>query len=233
MGIFDNAISVTINNQEVDSITTNNNGVIYQKLAGYELTLTADKNSVNRNETVTLTALLTNNYAPVVNETIYFCGITSDTPTVKTLSANVETPVRCKYAFASIPSLNNGEYIYLDKEHRIKLAKDAYGGTGIFWTLSDYGQSNGSCLGISSVIVENNIIKVTYSGLNTTIDASRCDMSAILSDISGVTINDYNLSATTNSNGEATVTYSPTSTGNKTITANVMELSETVQIQVT
>ena len=230
--MFTNAKTVMIGNKEVKSIVTSNGGVLYER-KGYGLSLTSDKSSLSTNESATLTATLTNNYAPVVNETIYFCGITSDTPTAKTLSANVETPVGCKYAFASIPSLNNGEYIYLDKEHRIKLARDAYGATGIFWSLSDYGQGNGSCLGISSVIVENNIIKVTYSGLSTTIDASRCDMSAILSDISGVTINDYGISVATNSNGEATVTYSPTSTGNKIITAKWDDLSDSVQLTVT
>lgn len=229
--MFTNAKTVMIGEKEVQSIVTSNGGVLYQKPSGYVLVLTCDKDTLNVNETVTFTALLTNNGVPVANELVNFCGIAANTPTSKSILADTETPVGCKYSFPTIPTLASGEVIYLDQDHKVYLYRYDDGGTAL--TVKNISGTGGQgTASLSSLIVEYGIIKWSVPGYSSTIDCTNRDLSAILSDIP-VTIDEYGLYGTTDSNGEFSVTYTPTSTGNKTITANVMGLSETVQIQVT
>lgn len=235
MGIFDNAINVTINNQEVESITTNNNGLIYQKLP-YKLTLTADKNSINVGETVTFTAFLTNRNQPVANEIIDLCGITLSTPISKSITANTPTHVGCKYSFPTIPTLNNDKKIYLNEEHTIEISNNNYG-TNLSTTVDNDPRP---FTNLYSLTMENGIMTIGYYGSYSSsatkhtenMNCQSTNTRIITSGIN-ITINDYGLYGTTNANGIATITYTPTSTGTKTITAKALDLTDTIQIQVT
>lgn len=234
MGIFDNAINVTINNQEVESITTNNNGLIYQRLPGYKLTLTADKNNVNVGETVTFSALLTNRNEPIANEIIDLCGITLSTPISKTITANTPTHVGCKYSFPTIPTLSDGKKIYLNEEHTIEMSTNSKNETNLLITVNNDLFAFGR---VYSLTMENGIMTIGYYSYSTTgytanVNCQSTNTRIITSGIN-VAINDYGLYGTTNANGIATITYTPTSAGTKIITAKALDLTDTIQIQVT
>lgn len=77
--MFTDAKTVMIGNKEVQSIVTNNGGVLYEKPTGYLFTLATDKNflSFSNNESATLTATLTENNRGVPDETVQFYSTSS------------------------------------------------------------------------------------------------------------------------------------------------------------
>ena len=227
-GIFDNAESVVINGNEVQSIIDSNGGVIYQKHLenNYLLTLTSDKDilSYYDNDSALLTATLTNNGIGVQGEIVRFDGFLLDTPITRSITQNTETYVGNKYILGNIPITNRNK-IFLNKEHTVYITKDAVDGVKIYWP------NEGSGDGTSNISVENGIITYTKNGTDHSIDCSNTDMSVIYSQVNGLVIQDYGVFGTTDSNGQATATYNSQGVGDVTITAKCMNVSETYELE--
>ena len=218
--------SLHIGEKEVKKLVRiSDNVIIWEKPLVF--TLTSNKNSLDISESAILTAKLTDAGVGVQGKTVRFCGIVADTATSRNITANTESVVGCKYSFPTIPTLAEGEKIYLDKDHKAYLYKQ---GNGTALTVK-IGQGSTGTGALTSLSVENGIITYSTGGSPGTINCTDKDMSVIYSDIN-VTINDYGIFGTTDANGEVNVTYTPSSAGNFTITATCMDLSDSTTLEV-
>ena len=225
MGLFDNASSVTINGTEVQSITTNNNGLIFQK-DQYAITLTANKNSVNVDEPITFSVRLTNNGTPVSDEIVDLCGIALDTPVSRSISANTTVHVGCKYSFAYVARGGYGINNYLNRERTHYFTYDAVDEFKIRGPGAN-GNDNST-----NLVMNNGVLSYRNAGQNYTTSLGNTDFNTLIA-ASAMTINDYGIYDTTDENGEATMTYTPTSAGTQTVTARYRTTTNTIQIEVT
>ena len=214
MGLFDNASSVSIGGNEVQSIVTSNGGVIYEKPSGWELDLTANKSVMMTGETATLTATLTNNNVGVSGETIYFDGILNSTSTTLTVT-NTETKVSSKYDVLTVPDFSGT--LYLNKEKNIELF--LFDGMIILIMLVN-GQRTTVGTDISDISVNNGILSYTENGSIETVDISSYDLSVVSCNTGGTaTIGDYGYYVVTDSNGVATVSYTGVGVGDLNVQA--------------
>ena len=229
--MFTNAKKVMIGNKEVQSIVTSNGGVLYERSIpdNYAIDLVSDVNSLSsaNNESATLTATLTNNNNPVSGGTVILSNPYNQSSVSKTLAADTWTPVGAKYEITISKTLLFT--LYLSSGMTIKWDnvdnRYVFEGGGFY----DAGD-------LHDFYVENGIVHYIKGSTAKTYDASHLDLTRIKCRVSGCVINDYGgfySKKTTNSSGIATSTYYARDTGNKTITASSMGVSDTVQINVT
>lgn len=233
--MFTNAKKVMIGNKEVESIVTSNGGVLYERPIpdNYAIDLVSDVNSLSsaNNESATLTATLTNNNNPVSGGTVILSDPYNQSSVSKTLTANTWTPVGAKYEITTLKTT-----LYLSSIITIKW--DAVDDRYIFEVKSSDpdGPNFRDAGNLHDFYVENGIVHYTKGSTAKTYDASYLDLTQIKCTSSGCVINDYGgfySKKTTDSSGIATSTYYARDTGNKTITASSMGVSDTVQIDVT
>ncbi len=230
--MFTNAKKVMIGNKEVQSIVTSNGGVLYERILpdNYAIDLVSDVNSLSsaNNESATLTATLTNNNNPVSGKTVILSNPYNQSSVSKTLATDTWTPVGAKYEITISKTLLFTVYLS--------------SGITIAWNTPDnryeftVGSSFYDAGDLHDFYVENGIIHYIKGSTAKTYDASNWDLTQIKCRVSGCVINDYGgfyIKKTTNSSGIATSTYYARDTGNKTITASSMGVSDTVQINVT
>lgn len=230
--MFTNAKKVMIGNKEVQSIVTSNGGVLYERPIpdNYAIDLVSDVNSLfsANNESATLTATLTNNNNPVSGKTVILSNPYNQSSVSKTLTANAWTPVGAKYeiTISKTPLYT----LYLSSSMTIKW--DTVDNRYVFEVGSNFYDAGD----LHDFYVENGIVHYIKGSTAKTYDASYLDLTRIKCSLSGGVINDYGgfySKKTTNSSGIATSTYYARDTGNKTITASSMGVSDTVQINVT
>lgn len=233
--MFTNAKTVMIGNKEVQSIVTSNGGVLYERPVpdNYALDLVSDVNSLSsaNNESATLTATLTNNSNPVSGKTVIFSNSYNQSAVSKTLTASTWTPVGAKY---EITTLKTTFYLSPNLLIRWDIVDEEY----VIETVGSDPDMNAwyDAGNLHDFYVENGIVHYTKGNIAKTYDASNLDLTRIKCSSSGCVINDYGgfySKKTTNGNGVATTTYYANDTGNKTITATSMSVSDTVQINVT
>ena len=234
--MFTNAKKVMIGNKEVQSIVTSNGGILYERPVpdNYALDLVSGVNSLSsaNNESTTLTATLTNNNNPVSGKTVIFSNPYNQSAVSKTLTANTWTPVGAKY---EITTLKTTLYLSPNLYIRWDAVDDKYVIKTI--NLSDPDipghYDSGS---LHDFYVENGVVYYMKGSTQKSYDASLLDLTQIKCSSSGCVIDDYGgfySKKTTNGSGVATTTYYANDTGNKTITAISMSVSDTVQINVT
>ena len=227
--MFTNAKTVIIGNKEVQSIVTSNGGVLYEKSGNYALSLASDKNSLNNGETVILTATLTYDSIGVPNKEVIFYNqakppINNSGSGASTQNKTLGSSFKLKYVpygqGTSIYLISNDIELYYLANGEVRIAFNGSTRWITLWNCKDYlklengilSDSNGNNYDISSY--DNNLIlKYIYS--------------------QGIVYPDIFEVDTTDANGEANCSYTPISTGNITIVAISMNLSDTVQIQVT
>lgn len=230
--MFTNAKKVMIGNKEVQSIVTSNGGVLYERILpdNYAIDLVSDVNSLSsaNNESATLTATLTNNNNPVSGKTVILSNPYNQSSVSKTLVTDTWTPVGAKYEVTISKTLLFKVYLS--------------SGITIEWNTPDnryeftVGSSFYDAGDLHDFYVENGIVHYIKGSTAKTYDASNWDLTRIRCIVSGCVIKDYGgfyIKKTTNSSGIATATYYARDTGNKTITASSMGVSDTVQINVT
>ena len=230
--MFTNAKKVMIGDKEVQSIVTSSGGVLYERILpdNYAIDLVSDVNSLSsaNNESATLTATLTNNNNPVSGKTVILSNPYNQSSVSKTLATDTWTPVGAKYEITISKTLLFTVYLSSD--------------ITIMWNTHDnryefvVGSSFYDAGDLHDFYVENGIIHYIKGSTAKTYDASHLDLTRIKCRVSGCVINDYGgfyIKKTTNSSGIATSTYYARDTGNKTITASSMGVSDTVQINVT
>ncbi|WP_296852433.1 hypothetical protein [uncultured Methanobrevibacter sp.] len=229
--MFTNAKKVMIGNKEVQSIVTSNGGVLYERPIpdNYAIDLVSDVNSLSsaNNESATLTATLTNNNNPVSGKTVILSDPYNQSSVSKTLTADTWTPVGAKYEITISKTLLFTVYLSSGMTIKWDNVDDRYEfEVGGFYDAGD----------LHDFYVENGIVHYIKGSTAKTYDASHLDLTRIKCRVSGCVINDYGgfySKKTTNSSGIATSTYYARDTGNKTITASSMGVSDTVQINVT
>lgn len=168
------------------------------------LLLYADKSIIQINDTANFYALLLKDGYPQSNEEIKFF-VESNSPTLRTLTADTDNIVSPRYSFASMPTFSDSsETVYLDADHSISLRKFGSNQVQLCGAVGTTCQVN-----VTSISLNNNVLTYTSNGGTTTVDVSDKDMSVIYSDVEGVTINDYYsvYTANTGSDGVATVSY--------------------------
>lgn len=245
--MFTNATNVMIGNKEVESIVTSDGGILYQKPStdNYALSLSSDKNSISyaNSETATLTATLTNNGIGAQGKTIIFedanaTPIISNMPSSSTPNETVYD-IGSKWKLIATSPVSSGSQIdiYIPNTSNYLRIRPKSGGYRIentyisYITGNNYAFLNGSALYCNHNVIytdEGDSLDLsTYYGQDAFSQIKFIVNSTISSVVSLLSF------VVTDANGEATLTYVPTGTGNFTIQANYETLQDSVQITVT
>lgn len=176
------------------------------------LILYADKSIAQSSDTVNLYALFLKEGIAQSNKAVSF--LENNNPIgSRTLIEDEDNFVGDSYEFSSIPTLGEGEYVYLDADHKAYLVK--YGDSiELAWESS--GGGRGSAYGISKLSFKNGVLYYVASGVSFSNNVSHLDMSVIHPTIANVSIKG---SAVTDAKGIATLPYTCTGAGLKIITA--------------
>lgn len=223
--MFTNAQTVVIDNKEVQSIVASNGGVLYEKPVNNSLILSSNKNSVSSNETVTLSATLTLNGSLASNETVVFTTSNDVILSQTTLTDTIE-----RFSCSNF---------YLDAS---ALHYDDYGGTLVYNAFFLDGIPSSQYIEISNpntfvVYDSNKGINDTYNFIGLlhfkngilsftdnnnvvqSIDISDWDYTYHYGGGGGIILYACELTATTDSNGVASVTYTGSGKGDLNIKA--------------